>query len=71
VQFVGVVDYSTSTYHVYIVNQKRTVDTWNVVFNEHESLHLAKPLPPLTHIPLLDYDSDEDKFPPVSPPVDS
>ncbi len=33
--FMGVVDYSMSTYCVYVVSQCRVVDTHNIVFDEH------------------------------------
>jgi transposase InsO family protein len=61
VRFMGVVDYSSSTYCVYIVGQWHVVDTHSVIFNEHCMLrppddHLQ---PALVYVPLLN-DNDDD-----------
>jgi hypothetical protein len=37
IHFMGVIDYLTSTYWVYIPSQRRAVDTCNVIFDEHSA----------------------------------
>ncbi len=61
VRFMSMVDYSLSTYQVYIVSQRRVVDTRNVVFNKHCVLCPPDDCPPPMHIcvPLLPDDDDD------------
>ncbi len=57
---MGVVDYSSSTYCVYVVGQWRVVDTCSVIFDEHCVLCPPDdhPQPALVYIPLLDDNDD-------------
>jgi hypothetical protein len=60
VQFIGVVDYSTSTYRVYVPEQRRAVDTHNIAFDERGSVQApidSNTPTQLIYTPLLD---DED-----------
>jgi hypothetical protein len=60
VRFMSVVDYSLSTYRVYIVGQRRVVDMCNVVFDECCASRPPDDHPPPTHIcvPLLPDDNN-------------
>jgi hypothetical protein len=61
VRFMSVVDYSLSTYRVYIISQRHVVNTRNVVFNERCASRPPDDRPPPTHIcvPLLPDDDDD------------
>jgi len=39
IHFLGTVDYSSSIYCVFIISQKRVVDTHNVIFNKRVDSH--------------------------------
>jgi hypothetical protein len=49
------VDYSSSTYHIYIVGQQHVIDTHSVIFNKHCASHPPddRPQPALVYVPLL------------------
>jgi hypothetical protein len=55
VRFMSMVDYSLSTYQVYIISQHHIINTHNIVFNKHCTSHPPDDHPPPTHIcvPLL------------------
>lgn len=61
---LGVVDYSSSTYRVYVVGQRRAVDTRNIVFDERSASRPPEdPLQPgaaISYVLLLDDDDDKD-----------
>jgi hypothetical protein len=61
VQFMGVVDYSSSTYHIYIVGQQHVIDTCSVIFDKCCVLCPPDdhPQPALVYVPLLN-DNDDD-----------
>jgi hypothetical protein len=60
VQFMGVVDYSSSTYCIYIVGQRRVIDTCSVIFNKCCASRPPDdhPQPALVYIPLLNDDDN-------------
>jgi hypothetical protein len=68
--FMSVVDYSLSTYWVYIIGQRCIVDMCNVVFNEHCVLRPPDDCPPPMHIciPLL-LDNNNDTLATLSSPI--
>ena len=63
IHFMGMVDYSTSMYHIYVISQHHVIDTHNIVFNEHCTSqppdNHQQPTQQAIYIPLLaDDDSD-------------